>query len=325
MKPVYAVIFLVLVVIFVAELSTPLGVDEWLGYFLTVLIVSRRLSSRELVLLSSVISVLIWIAFLYAPEGIHPDIALINRLGAILVLWITTILLVREKRVDDALERSRRDLRAFARHLEDVREEESKRISREIHDELGQGLTAARFELAGLQQVLPEDAVQARGKAEALSGLLSRIIEDVRRISRNLRPAILDDFGLRVGIEWCAQEFQARTGIDCEVHIETEELPVDDETVTAVFRIFQEALTNVAKHSGASHVTARLFRRGDNLGMVVEDNGKGIEPKPFTGRSFGLLGMRERALRLGGRLDIGRRDDKGTCLTLSVPLSRQNQ
>jgi signal transduction histidine kinase len=319
MKPVYAVLLLVVTVIFVAELSTPLGVDEWLGYFLTVFIASRRLTARELVFLSAVVSILIWLAYLYAPEGISREIALINRLGAILVLWVTTILLVRQTAAEEELERSRQDLRAFARYLEDVREEESKRISREIHDELGQGLTAARFELSALGNALPEEAAKARVSVDALSGILSRVIEDVRRISRNLRPSILDEMGLRVGIEWLAQDFQSRTGIDCKVHFETEQLPQDDETVTAVFRVFQEALTNVAKHAGASQVTARFKTQNHSLIMTVEDDGKGIEPKPTSG--FGLLGMRERALRLGGRLEIGPRAGKGTRLTFSVPLS----
>jgi signal transduction histidine kinase len=322
MKPAYAVIFLIVTIIFVLELSTPLGVDEWLGYFLTVFIAARHLSSRELILLSLIVSVLIWIAFFFAPEGISPVVALINRLGAVLVLWVTTILLLRQKGAEEALQRSRRDLRAFARHLEDVREEESKRISREIHDELGQGLTAARFELASLQQSLPEGAAEARGRADALSALLARTIEDVRRISRNLRPSILDHLGLKVGIEWFSQDFQTRTGIDCNVQFESEELPQDDETVTAVFRIFQEALTNVAKHAEARQVTARFTSRGDTLFMIVEDDGKGIELKPPAGRSFGVLGMRERALRLGGRLEIGKRAGKGTRLELSIPLTR---
>jgi signal transduction histidine kinase len=157
-----------------------------------------------------------------------------------------------------------------------------------------------------------------------MKNLIDETIQTVRRIITDIRPSILDDFGLIAAIEWQAQEFQKRTGIECEFISALEDIRLDEQHSTAVFRIFQESLTNVVRHAAATKVTVRLYQEADHLILKVADNGKGItEEKISDPKSLGLLGMRERVLLLGGTVNISGEPCKGTMVSVEIPLDRK--
>lgn len=222
---------------------------------------------------------------------------------------------------EDQLRRSREQLRSLAAHLQSVREEERSRVAREIHDELGQVLTGLKFDLAWLARGLPADSTALKEKTRGMLSLVDDTIHTVRRLLTELRPSVLDELGLAAAIEWQAQEFQTRTGIECRVSTELTELSLDGETSTAIFRICQESLTNAARHAEATRISVRLGAEEDHLILSVEDNGKGItEEEQTRTTSLGLLGMQERAFLLGGQLTIAGRPGGGTTVTLRMPL-----
>jgi PAS domain S-box-containing protein len=215
-------------------------------------------------------------------------------------------------------------LRALSAHVESVREEERTGIAREIHDELGQALTAVKMDLAWIARrtskgELGRDALLE--KLEAMGQMTDEIIDVVRRISAELRPGVLDDLGLLAAVEWQAQEFQRRTGTSCVVRSALADLKLPRDLSTAVFRIFQEALTNVARHAEAQHVEVSLEREDSCLVLEVRDDGVGIAPeKAQSTGSLGLLGMRERARAHGGTATVKRGDESGTVVSLRLPL-----
>jgi PAS domain S-box-containing protein len=239
------------------------------------------------------------------------------------------------KRAEQELRGSRQRLRHFAARLQDVREEEKQKIAREIHDELGQVLTGLKIDLSWLGKKISSGgtrparrggatngAAEIRKKLESMSGLLDATMEIVRRISRELRPSVLEHLGLLGTLEWQAHEFETRTGITCTVSADMQEVRLkgQDESL-AVFRIFQEALTNVARHAQASEVRVGLTEVNRNLVLTIADNGKGIhDVEAASHKSVGLLGMRERAILLGGDLTIESAPEKGTALTVRVPI-----
>ncbi len=221
------------------------------------------------------------------------------------------------------LSASREQLRALASHMDGLREEENRRIAREIHDELGQAITAARFELTFMRKELSlsDPATERIGRIEEI---LKNMLEEVRRIAHNLRPAVLDDLGLRGAVEWLASDFNGRTGIETTVELDkVPEESADYPCSTTVFRILQESLTNVARHSGASQVTIDLRLTEGTLCLEVTDDGAGIDLDRVSPQSFGLLGMKERALRWGGDLSVCRCGNTGTRVSLQIPVSGQ--
>ena len=228
---------------------------------------------------------------------------------------------VRERTAELAL--SQEQLRALTTHLESVREEERARIAREVHDELGQALTALNMDLAWLRKRLPSAAALAplREKAAAMSALIAETIDSVRKIASALRPSMLDQLGLAAAIEWQAAEFQQRSGIACRLLMDPQDIVLDRQLSIALFRILQEALTNVVRHAAATQVVITLDKTDTEVRLAVEDNGKGITEDVQTAPgSFGILGMRERALALGGALQIGSKDGTGTTVSVWVPL-----
>jgi two-component system sensor histidine kinase UhpB len=234
------------------------------------------------------------------------------------------------RRSEAEVQTSREQLRALAAHLQSVREEERKRIAREVHDELGQMLTGLKMDLAWLEKRLPGIADPAvrqplEGKARSMFDLLAEMVKTVRRISAELRPGILDDLGLVSAMEWQAREWEARTGIKCVVTSTLNETAVSPDQGTALFRIFQETLTNVARHADASHVTARLGLDGGWLKLEIQDDGRGItDGEQRRAKSFGLLGMKERATLLGGDFVIQGAPGKGTTVSVRVPLQEKS-
>jgi len=212
--------------------------------------------------------------------------------------------------------------RELGGHLLSVREEERKRISREVHDELGQVMTALKLELDLIGSELTESNGACSARLKAMTKLITGALKTVKRISAELRPPALDTLGLGAAVEWEAGEFQKRTGIRCEVFLEPGELNPDHRTSTEVFRIIQEALTNVTRHANAKRVKVTLRKRADDLLIEVSDNGRGITEEEALGKkSFGLLGMRERVGFLGGTIGIRGTPRRGTVVCVSIPLS----
>ena len=224
------------------------------------------------------------------------------------------------KRAEEELRRSLEQLRALAAHLQSVREEERKRLAREIHDQLGQALTAMKLDLSSLVRDFPDAQYTLLNKASPIFQFIDETIDSVHRISTELRPGMLDDLGLAATVEWATEEFATRTGTKCLLDLSSDQITVGPETATAVFRIFQETLTNVARHAKASEVKVRLAEDDGDLTLEVRDNGMGIgENELGSADSLGILGMRERALLLGGTLVIRGEAGKGTTVSLRIP------
>lgn len=225
-------------------------------------------------------------------------------------------------RADDALRKSREQLRKLAAAAHLVREQEKSRIARELHDELGQALTALKIDLGWIEAHLGADTGIILKKLHFMTNVLDHTVASTRRISADLRPLMLDDLGLLPATEWLAQNFSERTGIPCEFACNVSELTLESEQATAVFRMLQEALTNAARHSGASQVEVTIFRAGDNVTLTVRDNGKGFSPdRDRKIDSFGLLGMEERAYLLGGQVHISSAPGDGTEIEIRLPTS----
>ncbi|HYD94496.1 MAG TPA: histidine kinase [Noviherbaspirillum sp.] len=219
------------------------------------------------------------------------------------------------------LEESQRQLQELSAFLQQVREEERTRIARELHDELGQALTALRIDLNWLDEKLPARDQKISDKLAAMAALLNRTVDAIRRISEDLRPGMLDDLGLAAAIEHHAAKFAEQTGIRCDLAMNRDHFDLDDQAATALFRVLQESLTNVARHSGATEVTIRLQELDNEILLIVKDNGCGLpEPCPGRKKTYGLLGMNERMKLLGGMLDISSNPGNGTRVEASIPV-----
>jgi two-component system sensor histidine kinase UhpB len=227
-------------------------------------------------------------------------------------------------RIEEELTRSREELRNLSRHLQSVREEESKRIAREIHDEMGQALTALKMDLAWLSRRFTaetEEQDQLREKTRSMTGLIDQTIQLIQKISAELRPGLLDDLGLRPAIEWQVQDFQNRTGIKCKLTADDHDIEMDPDQATAIFRVFQESLTNVARHAEATRLEIILDEKDGWLRLVVRDNGKGIsETQVYAPDALGFMGMRERLRPFNGKLSVQGAPRKGTTVEISLPL-----
>ena len=230
--------------------------------------------------------------------------------------------ITRRKVVETKLKTSKQELRDLYNRLQAVREEERTSISREIHDELGQMLTALKIDVSWLIKKLSNKERTVQDRANAMSSLLDTTIKSVQSISTHLRPAVLDMLGLSEAIEWQVQEFQKRTGTKCNVTSSVPDLNLDPELSTTVFRILQEALTNVARHAEASILNIGLYKKHNELVLKVQDNGKGIsDDKNSSPKSLGLLGIRERVLLWNGRVKINGAKGHGTTVLVKIPVS----
>jgi len=225
----------------------------------------------------------------------------------------------------EEIKRSRARLAELTEHSAQVKEQERTRIAREIHDDLGGNLTAIKMALAMLAARLPpEPALQE--KADYLDSLVDRTIEAVHRISLDLRPSTLD-LGIVAALEWQAREFETRMGIACVFRADGEDIEdiegeLDPDHASALFRIFQESLTNIAKHAGATRVTVTLRRQRQHLVLAICDNGRGIAPADrLKPQSFGLRGMKERAKALGGTLSLSPAPGGGTMVAVKIRLA----
>jgi PAS domain S-box-containing protein len=230
------------------------------------------------------------------------------------------------KQAEEQLRATTEQLRTLSARIHSAKEEEGTRIAREIHDELGAVLSSLRWDLEDVDEVLSEPPERSqlaalRKQIKAMIGLTDTTINTVRRIASELRPIALDEFGIAEAIQWHAQQFQARTGIIVNCDCSLENLALNREQSTAVFRIFQEAMTNILRHAQATRVDITLKQAGVELVLTISDNGRGItEADKSRSQSLGLLGMRERAHLIGGKIDINGAEDKGTVVTVQVPI-----
>lgn len=225
------------------------------------------------------------------------------------------------KKADEDLKASRQELRELSDFLESVREDERTRIARELHDELGQMLTALKIDLCWIEGKLAGGERKICTKLVAMEKMLDQTVDSVRRISTDLRPWILDDLGLGAAIEWLVERFEQQNDIICEAQIADEEaLALDPSLSTSIFRIVQEALTNITRHAEASRVQVEILRQDDEIAVWVRDNGKGFELEAtLKKKRLGLLGIRERVDKLGGRLDVLSSPGTGTMLHVRLP------
>jgi len=255
-----------------------------------------------------------------------PIEASISQTGSETHHFYTVILrdITRRKAFEDALRRQQDELRELSARVLEAREEEKTLIARELHDELGQLLTALKMDVAWLRDHLPNAAPETRRKVEQMNAVLDQTVGSVRRISADLRPLMLDDLGLADAASWLVEDFSRRSGIDCAL-----ELPLDGGfdalergISTALYRALQESLTNIGRHAQAKRARIALRLEAGAVLLEVEDDGRGIEAEDIAKpRSLGLKGMRERALYLGGSLEVARAASGGTRLRLQLPLA----
>lgn len=229
------------------------------------------------------------------------------------------------KRAESELKSSREQFRALAVRLESIREEERKMIARDMHDDLGQALTALRIDLAWLKTRLGSAKTAGRHalltKIRAMGKLIDQTADEVRDLCARLRPGVLDDLGLVAAIRWQAQEFAKRNGLQCELKLPSDELKLDPRLSLTVFRIFQEILNNVARHAEAKRIAVSLDVGAREVSLKAADDGRGIRPGELTDpKSLGLVGMRERALALGGIIEFQGSPKRGTEVSLRIPL-----
>jgi two-component system sensor kinase len=231
--------------------------------------------------------------------------------------------ITQRKRAEEALDRSYRELRELSAAMHEVREAERLRIARELHDELAQWLTAIKMDVSWIASRLPEDQVRVREKAEKMKGLVDTTVSAVRRIAADLRPVMLDDLGLVPAIESLLHDLSQRSGIVVSLEADGAELDVLEPLATSLYRMAQEALTNVARHAEASEVRVTIRQEGDDLVLRVLDNGKGYDAEAAARRkSYGVLGIQERAHTLGGRARVARAGQRGTLVEIAVPVAR---
>src|SRR6267142_1094882 len=232
------------------------------------------------------------------------------------------------KRAEEKLKATSEQLRALSASLQSAREEEGIRIAREIHDELGSALSSLKWDLEGLEKMFSESGKRSqvpvlRKKIAAMLGLTDTTINIVRRIASELRPSVLDDLGLAAAIRWQAQQFQDRTGIVVHCDCPLDDVDLNQEQSTAVFRIFQETLRNILRHAQATRVDVTMVDEAGAFALTISANGRGIKEGERSGPlSIGLLGMRERAHLIGAEIDIAGVEGKGTSVTLRLPMVR---
>ena len=232
----------------------------------------------------------------------------------------------RRKEAEDALHRSQQELRELSARVLQAREDEKTHIARELHDELGQSLTAMKMDLSWLRERLPADDAELASKARGMNATLDATVAATRRISADLRPLMLDDLGLPDAAEWLIEEFSQRSGIQCRLDMDDADklISLPGPVATALYRILQESLTNITRHAGANRVEIELRQRtDDNVNLTVQDDGRGItEADRANPTSFGLRGIRERVHYLGGNVEIAPGQAGGTRLTVNIPLAK---
>ncbi|MDQ5857480.1 MAG: PAS domain-containing sensor histidine kinase [Acidobacteriota bacterium] len=243
--------------------------------------------------------------------------------------WIvegTMLDITDRKEAEEELEKSRAELRTLSLRLSAAREEERSRIAREIHDELGQKLTVLKMAVARLRRSLPRDPESLQSSARGILASLDELLRTVRDLSTELRPAVLDHLELVDALKWQARDFESRTGIRCRLVSRVDGVMVDPGCKTDLYRVTQEALTNVVRHTGASRVQIQISREAGDLLLEISDNGQGITEGDLNRQnSLGLLGIRERIQALGGTVRLKNATEGGAKLRIRIPLEREAQ
>lgn len=237
-----------------------------------------------------------------------------------LLSWLTA----RLRQAGEEIRTQHQKLRALTDYQQRLREDEQKRIARQVHDELGQALTGLKMHmylLKGRTTTTDDSDYSLSIGLDELMQMTDDTIATVRRIASELRPSVLDDLGLVPAMEWQTQEFQRRTSISCEFKTNSEVIDFGPERNSSVYRIVQEALTNVARHANASIVTVELDANREGVNIIVRDNGQGFEKTPFDTMSLGIIGMQERTRMIGGELQVESSSTAGTALNLRIPLT----
>ena len=229
--------------------------------------------------------------------------------------------LTEQKQLQARVTEATQHLRRLTARLQVVQEEERTRIAREIHDQLGGALTGLKMDLTYLAKQAGEGAVDWPSRLKTIAASIDTLINMIRRIATDLRPALLDDFGLLEALQWQLADFQTRSGLECDFICPEGDVPLNPEKSIAVFRVFQEALTNVVRHAQASRVEVRVERQTDSLLLQIHDDGRGLDPEHLANQqSLGLLGMRERIQLLSGGFDISSAPGQGTTIRVTIPM-----
>jgi len=252
------------------------------------------------------------------PVEINSHLFLYNEMPTVLSIARD---ITERKQAEEKLKRTSKLLRELATHLQSVREEERTMIAQEIHDELGQVLTALKIQISLLANKLKDDQKPLKQKINSLLDMIDASVESVQKISAKLRPGILDELGLIAAIEWQTEEFEKMTNVKCSLVLPKEDLVLEKNKSTAIFRILQEALTNIARHSQATKVLISLLNYKSNVSLEIQDNGKGITQEQIRDfKSLGIHGMEERAMVFGGQVYIEGIAGKGTRLEVEIPV-----
>jgi len=258
----------------------------------------------------------------YIVKPLRPEV-LKSKISVFVDLYRKNAALIEEVNERTVAERhlktSQESLRALAAHLHSVREEEWTRIAREFHDHLAQALTSLKMDLSWITARLPEEEGALRERAQSMSDLIDATIGSVQQLVSRLRPDVLEQLGLSAAISWQADEFQRRSGIRCHAAV-PDDLEIDQDRALALFRIFQELLTNVARHARATRVGVTVRSELGRVVLAIEDNGCGIEAGVADSpKSLGLMGVRERVLPFGGRVEVQGTRGRGTLVRVTVP------
>lgn len=232
--------------------------------------------------------------------------------------------ITQRKKAELQLKESNEQLRKLAAHFQNIREEEQKRIAREIHDELGQQITSLKMDLSWIKKTIAtlQPGEKLTERLNQMSELLDTSVHTVRKISSQLRPSVLDDLGLISALNWQSKEFEKRFSVPVEFSTSQQDLDIPPDIATGLFRLYQESLTNVARHAQAHHVSASLVLTNGQLILTVTDDGKGFDTKANGRKTLGLLGMKERVLMMEGKLDIKSTPGQGTTVTVEVPVKQ---
>ncbi len=253
-------------------------------------------------------------------SAIYPTKRLTQDGGRIFFHMVTDI--TDRKEAEEQLRASQEQLRALSRYLESVREEERTKLALEIHDELGQLLTGLKIDMSWMAKRLAEGEKSLIDKIKTMNELIDRSVETVKRMSSELRPRVLDHLGLAAAIEWQAEELEKHGDVRFGFKSNPAEIVLDRDRSTAIFRICQEALTNIIRHANATKVKITLKEERGTITLIVRDNGKGIEEEHISDpKAFGLIGMRERARSWGGEVKINGTPGKGTVVVVNIPIT----
>ena len=240
--------------------------------------------------------------------------------GKIISLLGVTRDITERKKAAEEIKNTTEQLRQLTSHLQKVREEERKRIGREIHDELGQQLTAIKMDIVWIDKKTPEETIAVKSKLKNIITLLDESNLSVRKILNELRPDILDDHGLLEALQWHGQQFTANTGIPVEFTTAETEVKLSEPIAICIFRVYQESLTNITRYAGANKVLTSLSINDDNIIVTIEDDGKGFDITSVKNKkSFGILGMKERIRSLDGKFELVSSPGKGTKIIITIP------